>query len=181
VPAVISENRKEFFKILGEYYKMFGYPYYYGWVEALLVVEPKKRTQKSISRRLSELFPSGSATSVPSVNRALKVLESYGVIKKEGSRKLGYTYELICGPGMIEGMFRQFIHTGQAFAATLAILREKVRPDEDPSLYKAAETYIEGVTLMTSLFEKILAEIGTKDIHLGDEPSRYGTPHEKNT
>ncbi|GAG86448.1 unnamed protein product, partial [marine sediment metagenome] len=92
---ISDELRKDFLTIIGKTYNQYGYPEYCGWVEGLLHLEQREWSQKVISERLSELFPASKyPTSVPSISRALKILEEYGVVEKSGSRKIGYKYRI---------------------------------------------------------------------------------------
>ena len=101
-----SDLRKEFLETIGKTYDTYGYPEYCGWIEGLLMLEQKEWTQQGISERLKELFSDSKyPTSVPSVNRALKILESYGIILKTGSRKSGYRYSLVSASNILSSMF----------------------------------------------------------------------------
>ena len=125
--------KQEFLNILGSSYSKYGYPEYCGWVEGLLLLEPKEWTQRSIAQRLSEIFPASShPTSVPSVNRALKTLESYGVVEKAGSRKSGYKYRSRPSSGIIESMLHHIAMINQEFIRKLEILSTKgIEKDRD--------------------------------------------------
>ena len=148
-----GDLRKEFLEIVGNTYDNYGYPEYCGWIEGLLLLEPKDWTQKGISERLSELFP--TSTSVPSVNRALKILESYGVIEKEGSRKIGFRYRLQSSSNLALSMFQQFVTLNQVFIAKLEALKTKTQK-KDTQLDKAISTEIKMAKLWNRAIEDIL-------------------------
>lgn len=118
-----GDLRKEFLEIIGKTYDNYGYPEYCGWIEGLLLLEPKEWSQRDISKRLGELF--STSTSVPSVNRALKILESYGIVEKEGSRKIGFRYRLQSSSNLAFSMFQQFLVLNQVLIAKLEALETK--------------------------------------------------------
>ena len=151
-----GDLRKEFLEIVGNTYDNYGYPEYCGWIEGLLLLEPKGWTQKGISERLSELFP--TSTSVPSVNRALKILESYGIIEKEGSRKIGFRYRLQSSSNLALSMFQQFIALNQVFISNLEALETKSKK-KDQQLDKAITTEIKMAKIWNSAVEQILEEL----------------------
>jgi DNA-binding transcriptional regulator GbsR (MarR family) len=148
-----GDFRKEFLEIVGKTYDNYGYPEYCGWIEGLLLLEPNDWTQKGISERLSELFP--TSTSVPSVNRALKILESYGIIEKEGSRKIGFRYRLQTSSNLALSMFQQFVTLNQVFIAKLEALYTKTQK-KDTQLEKAISTEIKMAKLWNRAIENIL-------------------------
>jgi len=157
---MISEARKQFFIIMGENYEKFGYPSLGGWIEALFMLELGYWTQENISKRLSELFPEADhPTSRASVNRALKLLEIYGVIVKSGSRKLGYRYRLAPNTNMIINMFQQFILNNESFTKELSFLRERYNFDNDQTLEKVVNTQIEGYILFNQILKKVIESI----------------------
>ena len=66
--------RTEFLHAMGETYEKYGYPDYCGWIEGLLLLEPREWSQRGIADRLRELFPASKyPTSISSVNRALNI------------------------------------------------------------------------------------------------------------
>lgn len=158
---MVSGNlRRDFLEIVGNAYAHYGYPEYCGWIEGLLLLEPKDWTQKGLSERLSNLF--STSTSVPSVNRALKILESYGIVEKQGSRKIGFTYRLRPSSNLVLSMFQQLIAVNQDFMAKLQAL-EKKNQKKDSGLRNAitiettiAKIWHKSMTqIVTSLEEKI--------------------------
>jgi DNA-binding transcriptional regulator GbsR (MarR family) len=118
--------RIEFLRTIGESYSKYGYPDYCGWIEGLLLLEPREWSQRGIARRLSELFSATKyPTSITSVNRALKILESYGVIEKTGSRKIGYRYRLLSSSSLVASMLQQMTIVNQEFIRKMESLAVK--------------------------------------------------------
>lgn len=115
--------RTEFLHVMGEAYEKYGYPDYCGWIEGLLLLEPQEWSQRGIADRLRELFPASKyPTSVSSVNRALKMLETYGVVEKAGSRKMGYKYRLLSSSSLVASMLRQLTGVNQEYIRKMEIL-----------------------------------------------------------
>ncbi len=148
--------RKEFLEIVGKAYAHYGYPEYCGWIEGLLILEPKDWTQKDLSERLGELF--STSTSIPSVNRALKVLESYGVVEKEGSRKIGFTYRLRPSSNLILSMFQQLLTVNQDFIRKLQALEQK-NQKKDSSLRNAITIESTMAKIWNQSMEQIIASL----------------------
>ena len=145
--------------LIGKTYDQYGYPEYCGWIEGLLLLEPKNWSQKRISERLGEIFPASKyPTSVPSVNRALKILETYGIVERAGSRKTGYRYRLVSSSNLVSSMFQQFITLNQSFIQQLEAL-QTINNQSDPELagaihyqVKTAETWSHAMQqMLTSL------------------------------
>jgi len=153
-----SELRREFLITIGKTYELYGYPQYCGWVEGLLVLEPGKWTQHGISSRLSELLPSTKPTSVPSINRALKILESYGIVEKTGSRKTGYLYSLVSSKNLVYSMLHQFMVMNQNFISSMKNLAFRTKKN-DPELLRAVNLEIESITSWNRAVEMILASL----------------------
>jgi len=153
---VSGDLRKEFIELIGKTYGHYGYPEYCGWIEGLLLLEQKDWTQKGISERLSELF--STSTSVPSVNRALKILESYGIVEKDGSRKIGFRYRLQSSTNLAFSMIQQLVALNQAFIERLQVLEKKNQKD-DQELDKAISTEITMAKLWNRAIENILDAI----------------------
>ena len=147
-----TEARKQFYEILGKYYKLFGYPHTCGWIDALLMLEPKKQgwSQKSISDRLSILFPD-YPTSVPSINRALKINVTYGTVIREGNRKNGYSYRIAEGTELFERMFQNFIESGNLIILRLSNLLSKAKNDHQ--LQEAIQFQIFGIEAFNQILE----------------------------
>lgn len=144
--------RKEFLEIVGNAYEQYGYPKHCGWIEGLLLLDRKEWTQKGLSDRLSELF--SSSTSIPSINRALKILETYGIVEKAGSRKIGFTYRLQSSSNLILSMFQQLLLMNKQFIATLESLETKNK-QKDPELRQA----IRAEMTMTEIWNKSMEQI----------------------
>lgn len=155
---MLTPQRRAFFEIIGKAYSKYGYPPLCGWIEALFRLEPRSNTgwtQREISEHLSRLFPESNPTSLPSVNRALKILESYSMVVKSGSRKIGYTYELAPDSTMLSSMFSQFITVNETLIRELTSLREKESLNADPVLIDAVNVEIMGF----EVFNQVLLEM----------------------
>jgi DNA-binding transcriptional regulator GbsR (MarR family) len=151
-----SDLRKEFLETIGKTYETYGYPEYCGWIEGLLMLEQKEWTQHGISDRLKELFPDSKyPTSVPSVNRALKILESYGIILKTGSRKSGYRYNLVSSSNIVSSMFHQLLVVNQDFIKKMEALSSKNRK-VDSDLTKAISSQITMAEIWNRAIEQII-------------------------
>ncbi len=159
---VSNKLRKEFLEVVGRAYEHYGYPPYCGWIEGLLLLEPNEWTQKGISTRLSNLF--STSTSVPSVNRALKILESYGIVEKSGSRKIGFSYRLQSSSNLILSMFHQLLTINQEFITMLRAIETQNR-QADSGLARAISTEISMAEVWNKAMEQIIASIQDK---LGD-------------
>ncbi|MGY5881176.1 MAG: hypothetical protein RTV31_13050 [Candidatus Thorarchaeota archaeon] len=134
--------RKEFLTLIGKTYDHYGYPEYCGWVEGLLQLEDREWTQKSISDRLTEIFTASKfPTSVPSINRALKILEEYGVVEKTGSRKTGYRYSAITSSNLVSSMVYQLMMVNNNFINNLELLATKNKK-KDTDLKRATNSQI---------------------------------------
>jgi DNA-binding transcriptional regulator GbsR (MarR family) len=148
--------RKEFLEIIGKTYDTYGYPEYCGWIEGLLTLEQKEWTQQGISKRLKELFPDSKyPTSVPSVNRALKILERYGIILKTGSRKSGYKYSLVSSSNIVSSMFYQLLVVNQDFIKKMEALSSKNRK-VDSDLTRAISSQITMAKIWNRAVEQII-------------------------
>jgi DNA-binding transcriptional regulator GbsR (MarR family) len=144
---------------IGKTYARYGYPEYCGWVEGLLMLEPGDWTQQGLSKRLGEIFSSSQfPTSVPSINRALKVLESYGIVEKTGSRKVGYRYGLVTSKNLITSMLEQFMLMNQDFIMRMENLEARTTKD-DPGLKRAVKIQIDGITTWNEAVEMILKKL----------------------
>ncbi|MBY8997092.1 MAG: hypothetical protein KGD60_05125 [Candidatus Thorarchaeota archaeon] len=148
-----GDLRKEFLELIGTTYENYGYPKYCGWIEGLLLLEQKEWSQKGISDRLGELF--SASTSVPSVNRALKILESYGIVEKEGSRKIGFRYRLQSSSNLALSMFHQFLLLNQDFIVRLQSLESKNKKT-DSELGIAINSEIKVTKIWNRAIEQIL-------------------------
>jgi DNA-binding transcriptional regulator GbsR (MarR family) len=153
---VISEKlRKEFLTTIGETYATYGYPEYCGWIEGLLHLEKREWSQKDISERLGELFPESKyPTSVPSVSRALKIIEDYGVVSKTGSRKTGYRYSIVTTSNLFHSMVHNLMTINTEFIDKLEVIANKNRKN-DADLKRATTIQIK----MAKLWNKALLQI----------------------
>lgn len=159
---MINPLRERLFEIFAKYYEDFGIPGLCGWIDTLFLIEPQDRngnqwTQRSISSRLQELFPKAKyPTSVPSINRAIKINEKYGTVLKKGSHKIGYSYIPTSGTEMITKIFEGFIDkTNICISDLKALLIES--QDTDPTLKKITEEQILGYTAYVQLLEYALS------------------------
>ncbi|MFW9913430.1 MAG: hypothetical protein ACFFEU_13215 [Candidatus Thorarchaeota archaeon] len=148
--------RREFLTAIGTMYDQYGYPEYCGWIEGLMLLEPQDWTQRGISSRLREIFPESKyPTSVPSVNRALKVLEAYAVVVKTGSRKTGYQYRIASSTNLGASMLQQLIIVNQNFIVRMKELSSGNKK-KDTALMKALNAEIKGMKLWNQALEKVL-------------------------
>ncbi len=151
--------RKEFLMTIGKTYEQYGYPEYCGWIEGLLQLETQEWSQRGISRRLGELFPASKyPTSVPSVNRALKMLENYGVVEKAGSRKSGYRYRVVSSTNLVASMLQQLIAVNQEFIMKMEDLATRTEKT-DSDLRRAVSTQIDTAKVWNRAVELILDEL----------------------
>ncbi|MFW9843936.1 MAG: hypothetical protein ACFFEV_05120 [Candidatus Thorarchaeota archaeon] len=157
--------RKEFLTIIGKTYDTYGYPEYCGWIEGLLHLEDKKWSQKEISNRLGEIFPASKyPTSVPSISRALKILEEYGVVEKSGSRKTGYRYTIVNSSNLIQSMVHQLMAVNTDFIGKMEVLAGKNKK-KDADLKRATDVQIK----MARLWNQALLQLLSSDTSdLGD-------------
>jgi len=154
-----EELRREFLTIMGDMYEGYGYPSYCGWIEGLLLVEPKEWSQGNISSRLREIFPAAKyPTSITSVNRALKVLEDYGVVERAGSRKTGYRYRLLSSSSVIATMLERYVVVNQAFIEKMEALSAR-SSRTDAKLKKALSYEIDIAKLWSRLIVDLLGSI----------------------
>jgi DNA-binding transcriptional regulator GbsR (MarR family) len=143
---------------IGKTYELYGYPELCGWVEGLLMLEPGEWTQQGISSRLSELLPTTKPTSVPSINRALKILEGYGIVEKTGPRKTGYLYSLVSSQNLVQSMLHQFMTVNQKFLVNLKDLANRSKK-KDPKLLKAVNLEIRAITSWNEAVEMLLESL----------------------
>lgn len=158
---MINPLREQLFEIFAKYYEEYGIPGLCGWIDTLFLFEPRDQygnhwTQKSISKRLKELFPAGKyPTSVPSVNRAIRINEKYGTVLKQGSHKIGYSYIATSGTEMISKIFEVFIEKTNVCIDEMLQLKDKCQ-DKDPVLKKITEEQIFGYKVYVELLEYAL-------------------------
>ena len=127
-----------------------------------MVLEPQEWTQQGISDRLKELFPDTKyPTSVPSVNRALKVLEAYGVVTKSGSRKTGYQYTMVSTTNLVYSMLHQFLTLNNGFMAQLKDLSKRSQ-NKDSELKKAVNAELKAWRLWNEAVKGMLETLEGK-------------------
>jgi hypothetical protein len=140
-------------------YEQYGYPKYCGWIEGLMFLEPQEWTQRGISARLGELFPESKyPTSIPSVNRALKILDTYGVVEKTGSRKTGYHYQIASSTNLGISMLQQLILANRNFIASMKDLLAR-NTKKDVALSRAINAEINGMGVWNRALEKVLESL----------------------
>jgi hypothetical protein len=146
----ISNSRKIFFDLLGDYWKSYGLPGICGYIDALLWLEQRDNwTQSTISNRLKELFGNESKypTSVPSINRAIKVNVQYGTVTKRGNHKLGYTYHVAEASTMLTDMFQKLIYTNLDMIERMDNLLQSEDTKTDSDLIQAIQFQIVGTQI----------------------------------
>ncbi len=154
-----DDLKLQFLRIIGQTYDVYGYPEYCGWIEGLLMLEPIEWTQRSISERLTEIFPANKyPTSIPSVNRALKILETYGILEKSGSRKTGFRYRLVSSSSLVSSMFQQLLLVNLDFIGKMEQLSAKVQK-RDSDLKRAISTQIENATIWHKTLERVVESL----------------------
>ncbi|MFX0150570.1 MAG: hypothetical protein ACFFAJ_07330 [Candidatus Hodarchaeota archaeon] len=159
---MISPLRKRIFDIFAKYYEEYGIPGLCGWIDTLFLLEPqnpngRQWTQKTISKRLTELFPDKKyPTSVSSINRAIKINEKYGTVLKEGTHKTGYTYKATSGTEMITKIFEGFIEKTNMCINDLQLLLDECK-DTDSTLKKITEEQIVGYKVYVQMLEYALS------------------------
>ena len=105
---------------------------------------------------MKELFPDTKyPTSVPSVNRALKVLESYGIILKAGSRKSGYRYSLVSSSNIVSSMFYQLLVINQEFITKMNELSRRTKKT-DRELNRAISTQLSVAKTWNKVVEQLI-------------------------
>lgn len=150
-----DDIRRQFLLAIGETYDEYGYPEYCGWVEGLLLMEPEEWTQQAISERLGEILPEPKhPTSVPSVNRALRLLEGYGIVHRSGSRRTGYTYQLLDSANMASSMLQQLAVVNDRFIERMKEIEKK---SKDKQVTAAARAEIRMAKSWQSVLEQVLA------------------------
>ncbi|MFX0013966.1 MAG: hypothetical protein ACFFB2_18405 [Promethearchaeota archaeon] len=157
----INALRAQLFDIFAKYYEEYGIPGLCGWIDTLFLFETRDPhghhwTQRSISKRLTELFPNGKyPTSISSINRAIKINEKYGTVLKEGTHNTGYTYTATTGTEMITKIFEGFIEKTNVCINDLHLLLIKCQ-ESDMNLKKILEEQILGYNTYVRLLEYAL-------------------------
>ena len=153
---ISNELRKEFLTTIGKTYDTYGYPEYCGWIEGLLQLEDREWSQKAISERLGEIFPASKyPTSVPSISRALKILEGYGVVDKSGNRKTGYKYSIVTSSNLVHSMVYNMMEINTDFIGKLEVIKGKNKKN-DADLKKATELQIKMAKLWNQALQQLL-------------------------
>ncbi len=162
--------RKHFFKILGQQYSLYGYPSILGWIEGLLTLYPEREwTQIETSQELNKIFPEkNNPTSVSTVNRAMKTLEIYGVVIKQGTRKLGYTYKIGSRASYLVKMFEVFLYSTQSYIVDLETLQKEFslsieNKNHDEILIDAVNFHLKGSKILELELEKLISSIRSKE------------------
>ena len=138
IMAIDNELRKKFLIAIGKNYRGYGFAPINGWIEALLGLENKEMSQTEISDALSEIIASEDApTSIPSISRALRVMEDNEVIIKTGSRKSGYSYKINYETGIIIRLFKKYLKINTESVERLKKLRSMIDKTRDIKLEKA--------------------------------------------
>lgn len=155
-----NELRKEFLVLMGNAYVQYGYPEICGWIEGLMSVEPREWKQRGISASLTDILPEAKyPTSVPSVNRALKSLETFGVVERSGSRKTGYHYCIVSSSNLVYSMLQQFLVVNQDFVSKMKDLSKK-NQKRDIELKKAVNAQIKTWREWNKAVETMLQSLG---------------------
>ena len=142
---------------MGEAYQAFGFPPISGWIKAVLYLEDTELGQTEISKKIAEILTDEDApTSVPSVNRALKVMENYRAIIKRGTRKKGYTYKINPFKEIPIGFFRRFLTINKNTIRNLSKLKIYLENSDDKALLDAIDKEIKGNQNFSNVIEKIL-------------------------
>jgi DNA-binding transcriptional regulator GbsR (MarR family) len=158
-----KELRSEFFKILGETYKELGFPEIFGWIEGLLTLQKTEISQKEISNQLTSIFNEpDNPTSVSSVNRSLKVMESYGIILKQGTRKIRYTYKFNPDYNMITNTFHVVMNITKLYLDKISRLKEEPQMESDTELIKSIENQVKMYSNFSEFLEEMLESIKNK-------------------
>ncbi|MHA1974264.1 MAG: hypothetical protein ACTSW1_14790 [Candidatus Hodarchaeales archaeon] len=154
-----SEIRKKFYNTLGIYYRKFGYSKLCGIIEGIITLHDKRDwTQKELSSSIKQIFPN-EAASISSVNRALKILESFGVIEKEGSHKIGYTYKMTSSSSYLLNMFEFFIKSNREYIESLESILRSMPKREDTILEETLSSHISACKILEDEYKKTLESL----------------------
>ncbi|MFX1568146.1 MAG: hypothetical protein ACFFCV_07245 [Promethearchaeota archaeon] len=158
--------RKEFLNILGNSYNEYNFPPICGWIEGLLGLERGNLTQSDIAFKLKSLLKNETApTSISSVNRALKILEDYGGVIKEGSNKTGFKYRLYTHSDFFFLFIQRFISVNKKTLRALKKLRLIAQKENDVQLIKAISNELTYLEYMDDFFlesKQLLKELEKK-------------------
>ena len=161
---MIEDIRKNYLEILGKTYIEYSFPQIVGWIEGVLTLEDKPLNQTEISKKISEIIRKEDApSSISSVSRALKIMESYGVVIKKGSRKIGFTYQIVKESAFIEGFLKNFINISLKWMNEISELQNNAKKKNDLSLVNAIETYIRCSKLIAEVMNLCLDRLGNEE------------------
>ena len=163
--SMISNERKQFFEVMAEFWQEYGFPGLCGYIDALLWLEPKDWSQVAISDHLKELFGNKTQfpSSISSINRAIKLNVRYGTVIKEGSHKIGYTYRVATNSDMLTGFFQRYIDLNTIMIEKLRRIETPNLNDEDPNLKTAIDVQIQGLELYSQFLEYGLNSMKQKE------------------
>ena len=148
-----NELRKKFLVAIGKIYHGYGLAPINGWIKALVSLENKEMSQTEISIGLSEIIASEDApTSVPSISRALRVMEDNEVILKTGSRKGGYSYKINYETGIIIRLFKKYLKINTEAVERFKKLKTMIDKTNDAKLQKAIKMeYYRSLAIIASI------------------------------
>lgn len=149
-----DDLRSKYFKILGDTYKEYGFPPLCGWIEGLLALEGKELMQAEISEKLTEILHENAATSISSVNRAIKTLESYGSVVKTGNPKIGFKYGINATPELFEIFLQNFLNINRRNLRILKKLKKKAVEVNDTKLINGLDFEIRYGDLMANFLSE---------------------------
>ncbi|MHA1991108.1 MAG: hypothetical protein ACW981_08610 [Candidatus Hodarchaeales archaeon] len=161
---MISPERKELFKLNAQFYEDHGLPGLSGWIDTLLILEPlnpasQPWTQKSLSERLTTLFPKRQyPTSVPSINRVIKINENYGTIERKGNHKDGYTYWPKTGYDVIISVFENFVSRTEYYISKMKGLKKETQKN-DEKFTEILQEQILGYEIYKQMLELVLDQV----------------------
>ena len=152
--------RRKFIEMIGTVMEEYGSPPIVGWIEGLLALENKGLTQREISDRLSEILNDDQfATSLTSVNRALKSMEHSNLIIKKGSRKSGFIYNFNTLSGIPVGLFQNILSVNTKHLVNLRNFKNQIIETDDKSLLNGIEIHLTFSQTMVKFSQQILDDI----------------------
>ncbi len=158
--------QQKFLKIIGNSYKNYGFSPLCGWIEALLGLEENGLSQLDISYQLSKIMRNEkTGTSLSSVNRALKILRSYGSIIRSGSAKEGYKYKLNTNPEFFDIFIQTFININKKTLNSLKKLKQSAITIRNNQLIKAINNellYLEFIDMYFKESRNLLKDFKSK-------------------
>jgi len=152
--------RRKFIEMIATLLEDYGSPPIIGWVEGLLAIENKGLTQREISDKLSEILNDDRfATSLTSVNRALKSMERGKLIIKKGSRKSGFIYNFNTLSGVPIGLFQKMLSVNTKQLINLRNFKNQIIEIDDKSLLNGIEIHLTFSQTMIKFSQQILDNI----------------------